>query len=600
MVRPVRRLAPLAAVAALVAATAPAVAQQLPEHKLDEIKKATVLVKVSDGDRGGSGSGFLVRVVDRFTGYVVTNFHVIDMGSGTKSHRRPGQMREEFVEVVFNSGARDEIEVKAEVVAEDPERDLAVLKVRTGNPLPKPFDLSNPPRLVETLPVLVCGFPFGEQLSVNAHNPAITIGKATISSVRLNNAGDPVYVQLDGALNPGNSGGPVVTTDGRLVGVAVMTIRGSGIGLAIPHHEVTTMLGGRLGSPVLYAAPVDREAVQLRVDVPLIDPFKGVNRVRAYYKLDDTGARPPSVTKSGQWARIPGGIPVDLSLKDGWASSSIRLPRDGKPSLWLQLEFTTHRGTTYLLATTEHTLPAFRSTDGPGAGVYLTANRVSRDDRFGSKGGGVTLKDLHTRPEQFVGTRVTIDVTVSGEVKRTGPQPELTVMFDKNTKAGNLRFVTAASLADQVEKAVGPGNPPVTARVVGTVFAPDGEDRRCILEVEEVRLLTPEGEVSSSLKPVAAVAGAAPVVEAKADAPAAAAAPAAEEEGVSPMVLAAGGGGALLLAGVAVGLVLSRRNRSAAASVPLVPAPADDTPPPAAPPGTPSGTTREPARRVRF
>src|SRR5205085_9426486 len=172
--------------------------------------------------------------------------------------------------------------------------------------------------------------PYGEALATNARNPAITIGKATISSIRTNNLGDPVYIQLDGAVNPGNSGGPIVTDDGRLVGVAVMAIHGAGIGLAIPHQEVTRMLDGRLGAPALYAAPYDFETVQLKIDVPLIDPFHKIARVTALYQLANSGEPPPYTDKNGRWVKIPNAAAAELTVRDGWASAAVKLPRDAK------------------------------------------------------------------------------------------------------------------------------------------------------------------------------------------------------------------------------------------------------------------------------
>jgi len=609
MIRPTRPRVPLVTVAVVLLA-APAAAQQLPAQKLAEIKRATVLVKVSAGEHGGSGSGFLVRVVDKHTGYVVTNHHVIDLEHGAKEYRKPGELRDEYVEVVFNSGGPDEMVAKAEVVAEDPERDLAALKVRTPRPLPQPLDLTDPPKLVETLPVLVCGFPFGEYLSTNARNPAITIGKAAISSIRTNNIGEPVYVQLDGAVNPGNSGGPILTADGKLVGVAVMTIRGAGIGLAIPHQEVTRLLAGRTGSPILYAVPVEADAVQVRIDVPLIDPFRNIAKVRAFYVLAASGATPPRTDKTGHWARLPGGTPVELGVRDGWARSAVRLPRDGRPSLWVQLEYTDRQGRTFLLGTGEHTVPVFKPTDGASAGVYLSAFRESRGDRLGGKSAaGPTLKDLNTRPDAYVGTKVSLDGAVSGEVKRTGTDVELTVLFDKQTRAANLRFVAPASLADQVEKAVAKDGPPAPVRVVGTVFAPDGADRRCVLEVEEVRLLGEDGAVTASLKPVATAPAPPPASPGKTDAPAAAPPasagphPAAESETPVPLPVVIGGGVALVLVGAGVGILVARRGRTLPVATAL------PTPAPAAPPAAntplPGGMTsgavkRDATRRVRF
>src|SRR5262249_28338747 len=151
-----------------------------------------------------------------------------------------------------------------------------------------------------------------------------------VSSLRTNNAGDPVYVQLDGAVNPGNSGGPVVTVDGKLVGVAVMTLRGAGIGLAIPYQEVQAMLAGRTGSPALFATPKTQQEVEIKIDVPLIDPFGAINRVRVHSQLAPSGARPPQADKSGKWQKLPEPFTSELKLRGGWAQGAIMIPRDSK------------------------------------------------------------------------------------------------------------------------------------------------------------------------------------------------------------------------------------------------------------------------------
>ena len=107
----------------------------------------------------------------------------------------------------------------------DPELDLAVLKVSGVKEMPEPIDYSHEPKLTETMPVYTFGFPFGEVLATGKAGPAITVGKGSISSLRLDDKGNLALVQIDGALNPGNSGGPVVDTQGHLVGVAAATIR---------------------------------------------------------------------------------------------------------------------------------------------------------------------------------------------------------------------------------------------------------------------------------------------------------------------------------------------------------------------------------------
>src|SRR5262249_60914127 len=85
------------------------------------------------------------------------------------------------------------------------ERDLAILSIRAPD-LPRPLDLTDHAELTETMPVYILGFPFGERLAL-AGNPAVNIGRATVTSIRRDRENRPALVQLQGELHPGDSGG---------------------------------------------------------------------------------------------------------------------------------------------------------------------------------------------------------------------------------------------------------------------------------------------------------------------------------------------------------------------------------------------------------
>jgi hypothetical protein len=249
-------------------------------------------------------------------------------------------------------------------------------------------------------------------------------------------------------------------------------------------------------------------------------------------------------------------------------------------------------------------MPTFRLTDGPRNTVALTANRATADDRLRAKGGEVSLKDLNARPERYVGTKVTIDAVVGRSIKRTGSQAELTVLFDPQTKAGGLRFLAPATLAEQVEQAVGSDDPPVSARLIGTVYAPDTADWRCIFEIDEIRLLDADGSVRASLKPLASPA---PPPPADSPAPPADPQPASAKqplhrESLSNMVI---GAAAFLVIGIVTFLTVNHvmRGRTTRRDQLLKASPPAAIPPPAV--DTPASTDNaeqslKPTRRVRF
>jgi S1-C subfamily serine protease len=220
----------------------------LPRSLLDGLKNATVFVRVEAGNLQGSGSGFVIRV-DGSTGYIVTNHHVISppvnevpVAGFRRFTLRSARSRSAAVRLVFRSGTAQEQSARATVILKDAERDLAVLKVTGVSTLPAPIALVRNPQLVETMQVFLLGFPFGDALTLDKRNPAITVGKGTISSIRLNARNEVARIQIDGDLNPGNSGGPVVDAQGRLVGIAVAKVRNSNIGLAIPPDQLIALL----------------------------------------------------------------------------------------------------------------------------------------------------------------------------------------------------------------------------------------------------------------------------------------------------------------------------------------------------------------------
>lgn len=99
-------------------------------------------------------------------------------------------------------------------MAEDEFRDLAILRVRSTK-LPEPLKLSSPQPPRETSQVWVLGFPFGEMLATSKLHPSMTITTGTITSLRLDDFGKVMRVQVDADINEGNSG--TFGTGGRTI-----------------------------------------------------------------------------------------------------------------------------------------------------------------------------------------------------------------------------------------------------------------------------------------------------------------------------------------------------------------------------------------------
>lgn len=338
---------------------------QIPPALLAKLKAATVFIKVHAGAWEATGSGFLLRV-DSDTALIVTNEHV------AVPPAKAGVARRAELEVVFHSSRKNEFVRKAELIAADEDHDLAVLRitgVRGAADFPSPLNTTEKLALSETMPVYVIGFPFGEMLSTTRGNPAVTIGKGTISSLREDEAGDPAFIQIDGDVNPGNSGGPVVDSRGRLVGVTVAKLKGTNIGMAIPKVELTRMLVGRVGNLEFRINRVIRDTIEMDVRGSLIDPLDRVKSSSLRVVRADDLKSKPAVGADGKWSALDGSEKRELKISGRGVSGRVDLPlraRDrGQIEIFFQPACVDHDGKTHFFAPVTQTLKITEGGPGP-------------------------------------------------------------------------------------------------------------------------------------------------------------------------------------------------------------------------------------------
>ena len=182
----------------------------------EKLRPAVVNLRVGQGMRGGSGSGVLFSP----EGFLLTNHHVVQ-GS-------------ERVRVRLNDGS----ELSGHVVGNDPWTDLAVVQAEGADRFPFAAFGDSARLKVGQLAVAI-GSPLGFESSVTA-GVISALGRTmrSVSGHLVDN-----IIQTDAALNPGNSGGPLVDSAGRVVGVNTAIIQpAQGICFAVPVNTAATIL----------------------------------------------------------------------------------------------------------------------------------------------------------------------------------------------------------------------------------------------------------------------------------------------------------------------------------------------------------------------
>ncbi len=198
----------------------------------------------------GLGSGFIISK----EGYILTNQHVIDSAE----------------KVTVTIQGREE-PVEAEIIGQDEQLDLAVLKIKGDEKLPV-LKLGNSKNVNVGDWVVAIGNPYGLDHTVtvgviSAKGRPLTIEGKTFKNL----------LQTDASINPGNSGGPLINFKGEVIGInTAINANAQGIGFAIPTETVDEVID------------------QLIEEGEVIRPYLGViiqeitPELQEYFELEDT------------------------------------------------------------------------------------------------------------------------------------------------------------------------------------------------------------------------------------------------------------------------------------------------------------------------
>jgi len=159
----------------------------------------------------GMGTGVVIDA----RGYILTNHHVVD---GVRQ-----------INVTLEGGQA----YVAQLIARDPETDLAVIRIRTPQPM-RTMRLGSSDDLMIAEEVIALGNAYGYE-----HTVTSGIISALHRNVQVNETQQYLdLIQTDASINPGNSGGPLMNIDGEMIGLNVAVRAGAqGIGFAIPVNK---------------------------------------------------------------------------------------------------------------------------------------------------------------------------------------------------------------------------------------------------------------------------------------------------------------------------------------------------------------------------
>lgn len=354
-----------------------------------------------------AGSGV---IIDAEKGHVVTNHHVIQRANEITAKLKDGR------------------EFKAELIGSDPATDIALLKIDAEDLTALPLGDSDELEVGDFVVAIGNPFDLGQ-----------TATSGIVSALGRTGIGGAVYgfyedfIQTDASINQGNSGGPLVDLEGRLVGITSMIYSPSrsrasvGLGFAIPANIVRTVTGqlqefgdvrrARLG---VYMRPVTPDVVPLLG----LESAKGVivRRVVEGSSAEDAGIEPGDVIVSLDAEEI-------IDDRDLWN-------RIGLATIGDEVELVVIRNGKR--KTIEATL---------GEGDWAAAPRDASNARLS----GARLRDLS--PDHGLYGRVNgveiVDVEQGSPASRLGLEPGDVIVAVNRDAVGSVREFEAAIEGDE-------------------------------------------------------------------------------------------------------------------------------------------------------
>ncbi len=191
------------------------------------VNATSIFGRTGSSTATASGSGIIISE----DGYILTNNHVVSSSSSESSLYYQISEATKITVTLFN----DETEYEAKIVGQDKQTDLAVIKIEKNNLTKAEFADSDSVKVGEF--AMAVGNP------VNMTS-TVTTGIVSAVNREISDSDGKTYkcIQTDAAINSGNSGGALVNSEGKVIGINTLKLSGTGIegiGFAIPINSTT-------------------------------------------------------------------------------------------------------------------------------------------------------------------------------------------------------------------------------------------------------------------------------------------------------------------------------------------------------------------------
>ena len=267
---------------------------------VDGVRPGVVRIVTSEG----SGSGVIFETTPDRGALVLTSYHVV----------------EETTQVVVE--VNDTTSYEGHVRGFDPDTDLAVLRICCGKFSPLRFGDAS--EIKTGSEVVAIGYALG--LPGEA-----SVTRGIVSAVR--SEGELEIIQMDASVNPGNSGGPLLSEYGRILGINAFSLRDTeGLGFAVSERTVQAILPGLMLEDLVSLEPVDEVAsptpLKAREPTPwaYVRPTATPTRIATPTHIPTAKPPPtPTPTLVPTPTPIPTPIAVPTATPTPWPTATTRL-----------------------------------------------------------------------------------------------------------------------------------------------------------------------------------------------------------------------------------------------------------------------------------